>query len=69
MMAELNVPATAPAVAKHYGELLNGFVMDLADAEQASEIDVHTRVTETIMNSLQRRIELARFCVEFLYAL
>lgn len=69
MMAELNVPATAPAVANHYGEILDGFVMDLADAEQASEIRVHTRVTETIMNSLQRRIELARFCVEFLYAL
>ncbi len=69
MMAELNVPATAPAVAQHYGELLDGFVMDIADAEQASGINVHTRVTETIMNSLQRRIELARFCVEFLYAL
>jgi LPPG:FO 2-phospho-L-lactate transferase len=69
MMAELNVPATAPAVAIHYGKLLNGFVMDLADAEQASDIDVHTRVTETIMDSLQRRIELARFCVEFLHAL
>ena len=69
MMQELNVPASAPAVAEHYGNLLDGFVMDLTDADQSGEIAVHTRVTETIMNSLQRRIELARFCVEFLHAL
>ncbi len=69
MMKELNVPASAPAVAEHYGNLLDGFVMDLTDADQSGEIAVHTRVTETIMNSLQRRIELARFCVEFLHAL
>ena len=35
MMAELGMPTTSSAVAVHYGGLLDGFVLDEADADQA----------------------------------
>jgi LPPG:FO 2-phospho-L-lactate transferase len=66
MMAELNVPATAPAVAEHYEGVLNGFVLDATDAEQADDIGVSTLVTQTIMDSLERRVVLAEECLAFL---
>ena len=63
MMAELGLPTTAVAVAAHYGDLLDGFVLDEADAGSADAvarlgIDVH--VTNTVMRSLDDRIALAR---------
>jgi len=66
MMRELNVPASAAAVAAHYGGLLNGFVLDDTDARQADDIVVPTLVTNTIMQTLDDRVTLARACLEFL---
>jgi LPPG:FO 2-phospho-L-lactate transferase len=51
MMAELGMPASGRAVAKHYGGLLDGFVLDHADADQASEIDLPCLATRTLMVS------------------
>ncbi len=65
MMAELNVPASAAAVADYYGQLLTGFILDDTDAEQADQIAVPTRVTNTIMDSLDARVDLAKACLEF----
>ena len=65
MMQELNVPASAAAVAQHYQGLLDGFVLDDTDAEQADDIDVPTLVTNTIMDSLERKIALAETCISF----
>ncbi len=65
MMAELNVPASAAAVADYYGELLAGFVLDATDADQAEQIAGPTRVTNTIMDSLDARVALAETCLEF----
>jgi len=66
MMQELQVPATAQAVASHYGDLLDGFILDQTDANQAAQISTATLVTQTIMDSLQRRVALAEECVAFL---
>jgi LPPG:FO 2-phospho-L-lactate transferase len=49
MMAELGMPTTARAVAAHYGGLIDGFVLDRADAHQAASIDVHCLATRTLM--------------------
>jgi LPPG:FO 2-phospho-L-lactate transferase len=51
MMAELGVPTSARAVAEHYGDLLDGFVLDHADADQATEIDLPCLATRTLMVS------------------
>ncbi len=69
MMDELNVPRTATAVAQHYGELLDGFVLDSADADLRTEIEalgVLTHVTNTVMVSLPDRIQLAEQCIAFI---
>ena len=66
MMTELGVPPTPIAVAKHYGSLLSGFVLDQTDHEQAKDIPIPSIVTQTIMLTLQDRITLAEQCVRFL---
>lgn len=63
MMRELAVPATAQAVAAHYGDLLQGFVIDSSDADLAPAIEasgIPVLSTPTIMNSLTDREALAR---------
>ncbi len=66
MMKELGVPPTPIAVAKHYGSLLSGFVLDQTDHEQAKDIPIPSIVTQTIMLTLRDRIGLAEQCVRFL---
>lgn len=68
MMMELNMPVTAQAVAAYYGDLLDGFVLDHADADLADAIS-HTGVrvltTETVMTTLQDRKDLAQSVLAF----
>ena len=68
MMAEARIPISALGVAEHYGDLLDGFVIDAADADQAREIErlgIAVHATQTVMHSLQDRILLARSTLEF----
>ena len=63
MMAELGMPSTALAVAEHYGDLLDGFVLDHGDGDQAeavSALGMRPLVTKTVMQSLEDREQLAR---------
>ncbi len=77
MMAELNIPTSAEAVAHYYGDLLDGFVLDDADAAAAEQL-AHTAsgakrltigVMPTVMKSLDDRVNLARLVVEFAISL
>ena len=68
MYTELGIEPTAYAVAKHYGSLLDGFVLDNQDEAQADTVKssgVQTLVTNTIMNSSQGRVRLAKEVVKF----
>jgi LPPG:FO 2-phospho-L-lactate transferase len=68
MFTELQLPSTALAVAEHYGDLLDGFVIDAADAALApaiEELGVAVHVTQTVMHTLEDRIELARAVLQF----
>jgi LPPG:FO 2-phospho-L-lactate transferase len=65
MMAELGVPASARAVAEHYGDLLDGFVLDHADADQARAIDVPCLATQTLMRSGDDKSRLAAEVLAF----
>ena len=69
MMQELNMPATAVAVADHYRGLINGFVIDENDKHLIEQIDVPTISTPSVMVTLQDRIDLAKACVNFLMTL
>jgi LPPG:FO 2-phospho-L-lactate transferase len=69
MMQELGFPNTAAWVAEHYRDFLDGFVLDRADRDRSGDVTklgLETRVTDTVMLSLQDRIELAQTCLAFL---
>lgn len=65
IMGELGLQADAPAIARHYGDLLDGFVLDAADAGLAPEIDLPVLVTNTIMGTRDDKVALARECLAF----
>jgi len=65
MMAELKVPSTAASVAAHYGDLLTGFVLDTQDAHLASDIEIPTLSAQSIMRTLDDRVELAQSVIDF----
>ena len=68
MMAELGLPTTAKAVAEHYGDLLDGFVIDTLDAAAADDIralGLEVLVTDTVMRSDADKEALARQVVDF----
>lgn len=76
MMAELGMPQSALAVARHYADnytgdhagRMQGFVLDEQDRGLKQEVEAlgfATIVTNTVMVTLQDRIELARTVLEF----
>jgi LPPG:FO 2-phospho-L-lactate transferase len=67
MMAELNMPVTASAVAEYYGDILDGFVIDERDADLVDHIPggVRSLVVPTIMRTLEDRKDLAQKVVAF----
>ena len=69
MMRELNVPATAAEVAGHYGDLLDGFVLVEQDAALHNTLAIPTVVAQTVMVSLQDRIDLAQATLDFAHTL
>ena len=76
MMQELGVPAATVEVAKHYAQrkvddtpLVTGFVIDAVDADAEGAVralGLKTAVAQTVMRSLDDRIDLARTVLEFL---
>lgn len=68
MMQELSMPTSALAVAEYYGDLLDGFVIDQADAEQAETIQalgIEVLTTPTVMRNLQDKVDLANAVLAF----
>jgi LPPG:FO 2-phospho-L-lactate transferase len=68
IMGELGMPATAAAIARHYAGLIDGLVIDEADAALADEVaaaGVTPRVAPTVMRSIDDRVALARTCLAF----
>lgn len=68
MMQELAIPNTSVQVARHYAGFLDGFVLDSLDAgSQVSveDLGVSVLVTNTVMTSLEERVQLGRDCVAF----
>jgi LPPG:FO 2-phospho-L-lactate transferase len=71
MMGELGMPQSALAVAKHYKTHypdMRGFVLDNVDSELQGEVEAlgfATILTNTVMVTLQDRIDLARTILDF----
>lgn len=66
MMRELDLPASADKVAEHYGALLDGFVLDRQDAALAPRLAVRCVVAQTVMVTLQDRVELAKTVLDLI---
>ncbi|MGD9603779.1 MAG: 2-phospho-L-lactate transferase [Gammaproteobacteria bacterium] len=72
MMAELRVPATAVAVAMHYRDILDGFVLDAQDAALAgvlAQSEIAAIATPSVMVTLDDKIRLAHTTLEFIQTL
>lgn len=65
IMAELGIETTPAAIAAHYAGLVDGLVIDVADAEWHGRCGVPTLVTRTVMETLDDRIALARATLDF----
>lgn len=82
IMAELALPADTVAVARHYRDLLSGFVIDTVDRDHRDAVEAEltalpawtavagrVRCAPTWMRTLADRDALARTCVDYLDAL
>jgi LPPG:FO 2-phospho-L-lactate transferase len=67
MMRELGVDASASGVARHYGSLVDAWVIDQRDAEAEPEIAAlgkRVRVTDTLMTATAKSTALATAVLE-----
>ena len=69
MMRELGLPVTAHAVAAHYAGLIDGYVLDEADASEADQVAVPCRTTATLMRDESDKVRLAAEVLRFAEAL
>jgi len=65
MMTELGLPTTSLTVARHYEGLLDGFVLDDADAEEAAGLEPASLITATLMTTEDDKRRLATEVLEF----
>jgi LPPG:FO 2-phospho-L-lactate transferase len=69
MMRELGLRPSAAEVARRYGNLLDGYLLDEADAGEASGIASIVTATPTLMTTLDERETLARATLDAIAAL
>jgi LPPG:FO 2-phospho-L-lactate transferase len=68
IMQELNLAASALAVAEHYQDIIDGFIIDAQDEQYRDAIEalgIKVGVSQTVMNTLQDKIALAQFTLDF----
>ena len=65
MMREFGLPAAAHAVAAHYAGLIDGYVLDEADASEEVRIAVPCLTTATLMRSERDKVRLAGEVLRF----
>ena len=72
MMQELGKAVSADTVARHYGELIDGFVLDPVDAALGQAVrdnGLHTLITPSVMKTLDDKIRLAKEVFTFAVSL
>lgn len=69
IMREMGYPVTPVTIAAHFGDLLDGFVLDRVDEAAAAHMGVPTLVTDTIMRDLDSKARLAHAVLTFAQSL
>ena len=64
MMRELGLEVSAAGVAARYGDLLDGYIVDHADADGTRNIGPRVTIAKTLMTSLHDRESLARVTLD-----
>jgi LPPG:FO 2-phospho-L-lactate transferase len=64
IMAELGLTPDAAGIVDHYRGVIDGFVLDAADATMADRLGTSVLTADTIMRTLDDRIRVARASVE-----
>jgi len=65
MMSELGLKVAAAAVARHYGKVIDGYVVDHGDVDQVSLPGLHVHAAAILMQTLADREALAHEVVGF----
>ena len=65
IMQELGVAVTTREIYKHYQRLIDGLLIDKADAADAGHVDVKVAVSRTLMESIDDKRNLARDVLVF----
>lgn len=65
IMRELQLEVSSASIAQYYDGIIDGFVLDNADAPLASQVGVATHVTATLMKTAADKHRLAREVLEF----
>jgi LPPG:FO 2-phospho-L-lactate transferase len=69
MMSELNMPASAGQIARHYGDLLSGLVIDQQDQDLHGTLETPTFVANTVMVTLQDRVDVGHAVLRYIAAI
>lgn len=72
MMRENSLPVRASWIAEYYRDFLDGFIIDSADEALVPEVEalgVASITTNTVMKSLDDRVQLAKTSLEFIASL
>lgn len=64
MMEELGLPVDATAVARHYRDFLDIYIIDETDRDTAAGLDLPVVFAPTLMQSLEDRENLARIALD-----
>ena len=65
IMGELGLAVNSASIARHYAGLIDGFVVDTADAALVPDLGVPALVTNTVMQTVDDKVALARDCLDF----
>ncbi|MBX9588097.1 MAG: 2-phospho-L-lactate transferase [Hyphomonadaceae bacterium] len=63
IMGELGLTPEALSIAEHYADLIDGFVLDIEDAAAAGAIPTRTTLAQTVMQTFDDKVALARHCL------
>lgn len=65
IMSELGIPVSPLSVARHYGDLVDGFVLDARDADLARGFALPIDIADTLMTSPDESARVARGVIGF----
>ena len=68
IMAELGMPASNLSIAEYYRDFLDGLIIDSGDGHEApaiGKLGIKVKITDTVMRSMQDRVDLAEATLQF----